>query len=73
LWPIETLFRCYHYEEQYRAARKSGETDKVLRRLYPGVCVQSNWDKDLDYGQKRKSVLSKLVRTIKRRIFGRLV
>jgi hypothetical protein len=73
LWPVETLFRCYHYEDQYRAARRSGETDEVLRQLYLGVCVQSNWDKVLDYGQKRKGVLSRLVRTIKRRIFGRLI
>jgi hypothetical protein len=73
LWPVETLFRCYHYEEQYRAARRSGETDEVLRQLYPGVCVQSNWDKELDYGQKKKGVLSRLVRTIKRRVLRRLV
>jgi hypothetical protein len=73
LWPVETLFRCYHYEDQYRAARKSGETDEVLRRIYLGVCVQSNWDKELDYGQNKKGLLSRFVRTIKRRIFGRLV
>jgi hypothetical protein len=73
LWPVETLFRCYHYEEQYRAARKSGETDEVLRQLYLGVCIQSNWDKELDYGQNKKGLLSRLVRIIKRRIFGRLV
>jgi Family of unknown function (DUF6492) len=73
LWPVETLFRCYHYEEQYRAARKSGETDEVLRQLYLGVCIQSNWDKELDYGQNKKGLLSRLVRIIKRRIFERLV
>ncbi len=73
LWPVETLFRCYHYEEQYIAARKLGETDEVLRQLYLGVCVQSNWDKDLDYGQNKKSLLSRLNRSIKRRIFKRLV
>ncbi len=73
LWPVETLFRCYHYEDQYRAARKSGETDEVLRQLYLGVCVQSNWDKDMDYGDKGKGVLSRIVRTIRRRILRRLV
>ena len=73
LWPVETLFRCYHYEDQYRAARKSGETDEVLRQLYLGVCVQSNWDKGLDFGQNKKGLLSRFVRTIKRRFLRRLV
>ena len=73
LWPVETLFRCYHYEEQYREAKKAGETDKVLSQTYLGVCSQSNWDKELDYGQIEKSLLSKTIRTIKRRILRRLV
>jgi len=73
LWPVETLFRCYHYEEQYHSARRSGETDEVLRQLYLGVCVQSNWDKELDYGQKRKGLLSRFVRAFKRRALRRLV
>ncbi len=72
LWPVETLFRCYHYEEQYRLAKKSGESDEVLRQLYLGVCVQSNWDQKFDYGQNRKSLASNIVRTIKRRILRRL-
>lgn len=73
LWPVETLFRCYHYEEQYRAARKSGESDEVLSQLYLGVCVQSNWDKELDHGQNKKGLLSRFVRTFKRRVLRRLV
>ncbi|MGA9664996.1 MAG: DUF6492 family protein [Gallionella sp.] len=72
LWPVETLFRCYHYKDQYLAARRSGETNEVLRQIYPGVCVQSNWDKELDYGQKKKGPLSRFVRTIKRRVLRRL-
>lgn len=73
LWPVETLFRCYHYEQQYIAARQAGETDEALSQVYLGVCVQSNWDKRFDYGQSKKSSLSRLTRTIKRRIFRRLV
>ena len=73
LWPVETLFRCYHYEEQYLAAKSSGETNEVLSQLYLGVCMQSNWDKELDHGQNKKGLLSRLVRAIKRRIFGRLI
>ena len=73
LWPVETLFRCYHYEQQYRAARKLGETDEAMSQIYLGVCVQSNWDKNLDYGQNKKGLLSSTVRTIKRRVLRRLV
>ncbi|MBY0576910.1 MAG: hypothetical protein K2P67_10005 [Gallionellaceae bacterium] len=72
LWPVETLFRCYHYEQQFLDAKKSGETDEALSRIFLGVCSQSNWDKTLDHGQGKKSLPSRLVRTIKRRVFKRL-
>ena len=72
LWPVETLFRCYHYEDQFLSARKAGESDKVLSQVYLGVCSQSNWDKKLEYGTVNKSLLSKLVRNIKRHILRRL-
>jgi hypothetical protein len=73
LWPVETLFRCYHYEDQFLDAKKSGETDETLRDTYLGVCSQSNWDKELEHGQKKKSLPSRMVRAIKRRLLGRLV
>jgi len=73
LWPVETLFRCYHYEDQYRNSIKSGETEEVLKHVYLGVCVQSNWHKELEYGTTKKGVLSKLVRIIKQRLLRRLV
>ncbi len=73
LWPVETLFRCYHYEEQFRDAKKSGETDEALSQIYLGVCVQSNWDSELAYGDGKKNFLSRSVRAMKRRILRRLV
>ena len=72
LWPVETLFRCYHYEDQYLAARKAGETDETLSQVYLGVCRQSNWDKGLDYGAAKKSLPSRMVRAFKRRALKRL-
>jgi hypothetical protein len=72
LWPVETLFRCYHYEEQFIDAKKSGETDETLSHVYLGVCVQSNWDKTLEYGKNKKSLLSRFARAIKRRVLHRL-
>ena len=62
LLPVEPLFRCYHYEEQYHFWRRAGETDELLARHYLGVCMQSNWDKRMDlvkrfrYGKLRKRV-----------------
>lgn len=72
LWPVETLFRCYHYEAQYREAKKAGETEEMLSKIYWGVCTQSNWDDELSYGQFKRSALSKLARSIKHRLLGRL-
>ena len=73
LLPVETLFRCYHYEQQYHDAKKAGETDETLSQIYLGVCSQSNWDKKLDHGLNGKSLFSKIFRIIKRRILRRLV
>jgi len=73
LWPVETLFRCYHYEEQFLDAQRSGETDQTLGQIYLGVCSQSNWDKELDHGQSKKGLLSDIVRAAKRRVLRRLV
>jgi hypothetical protein len=72
LWPVETLFRCYHYENQFLNAQKAGENNKVLGQIYLGVCIQSNWDKDLEYGTTNKSLLSRGVREIKRLVLRRL-
>lgn len=73
LCPVETLFRCYHYEAQYHAAKEAGETDEALKFAYLGVCVQSNWDDDLAYGVTKKSLPSRIIRAIKRRVLGRLI
>ena len=72
-WPVETLFHCYPYEEQFRDAKRTRETGEALSQIYFGVCNQSNWDKDLDHWQNRKSPPSRIVRTIKRRRMRRLV
>lgn len=71
LWPVETLFRCYHYEQQYLQAKKAGETDELLSRIFLGVVVQSAWDKPMEYGYN-KGVLSRLARKFRRRVLRRL-
>jgi hypothetical protein len=68
LLPIEPIFRCYHYEEQYYMYRKIGENEAAVARNYLGVCMQSNWNKDLNSMKIFK--FSKLRRRIKRAITG---
>jgi hypothetical protein len=68
LAPIEPLFRCYHYEEQYYFWQRAGETDETVALNYLGVCRQSNWDKDLDLVRRFK--FSKLRRRIRRMLTG---
>ena len=68
LLPIEPIFRCYHYEEQYYMYRKIGENEAAVAGNYLGVCMQSNWNKDLNSMKIFK--FSKLRRRIKRAITG---
>ena len=65
LLAIEPLFRVYHYDWQYFLMKRLGETEENLRQNYSGVIYQSNWDKALDLGPSRKSVLSRLVKQAK--------
>jgi hypothetical protein len=66
--PVEPLFRCYHYEEQYYFWKRRGETEEIIARNYLGVCMQSNWDKELDLVKRFR--FSKLRRRIKRAFTG---
>jgi hypothetical protein len=71
LWPVETLFRCYHYEHQYREAKRAGENDELLKQVFLGVVVQSAWDRKMEYGYKKRW-LSEFARTFKSRLLRRL-
>jgi len=68
LLPIEPIFRCYHYEEQYYLYRKIGESEAAVAYNYFGVCMQSNWDKTLDL--TRKFRFSKFRRALRRFVFS---
>lgn len=71
LMPIEPLFKFYHYEPQYMVGRRDGDTHEKLAKNFLGVCYQSNWEKESDFEPKRRGPLSRLVRAVRRRIFGR--
>lgn len=68
IYPIESLFRSYHYRWHLKSLQKQGETVSKLKALYLGVVWQSNWEYELDSEAKRqqKSRLSRVVRLIKR-------
>jgi len=66
--PIEPVFRCYHYEEQFYFWERNGETDDKIAANYLGVCRQSNWDKELDPTPRFR--FSKWRRRFKRALTG---
>lgn len=48
LWPIEPLFRCFHYRAQFRVGRRHGESESSIAHNYLGVVYQSNWHRASD-------------------------
>jgi hypothetical protein len=70
LLPIEPLFRVYHYNWQLHAQRRMGERIEKLQGEYLGVLCQSNWQYEWDFGSKKKSVFSRMLRGLKRQLAG---
>lgn len=68
LLPIEPLFRFYHYDWQFYANKKLGESEEKLKPNYLGVVYQSNWQYEMDYGKPEKGLASRALRNIKRAI-----
>jgi len=66
---IEPLFRTYHYDWQYFLMRRLGETKTNVAQNYLGIIYQSAWESELTLGQSQKSLLSRLLKRLKR--FGR--
>lgn len=66
LRPVEPLFRVYHYNWQFYALKRMGETEATVAENYLGVIYQSNWEYELDYGAAPKSLGSRAVRSVKR-------
>lgn len=65
LAPIEPLFRVYHYDWQFFAQQRLGETPGKLAEQFLGVVYQSNWEYELDAPGAR-SAASRLSRRLKR-------
>ena len=69
LYAVEPLFRTYHYNWQYFLMRRLGETRAKVAKNYLGIIYQSAWQSELNLGKFHKSLLSQMLKRIKR--FGR--
>jgi len=67
LYPIEPIFRVYHYDWQYFSFKKLGDSIKTIKSCYLGILKQSNWDYTNDYGQHlyRKNRFSRTLRSMR--------
>ncbi|MBF4516554.1 hypothetical protein IRZ71_09370 [Flavobacterium sp. ANB] len=59
IYPIEGLFKVYHYKKQFLIEKRFYNIEK-LKKVYLGVIFQSNWD--------NKSILTKYLNRKKRKI-----
>lgn len=49
LYPIEPLFKVFHYKQQYEIAKQVGFTEEHYKKNYLGIVMQSNWGAPLAY------------------------
>lgn len=72
LFPIEPVFRVYHYNWQYFTYKRLGDRLSSIEVSYLGILKQSNWDYINDCGvhADRKKMISKIFRSI-RHFFSR--
>jgi len=54
LRPVEPLFKCYHYADDYEESLTLGETEDVLAENFLGIVSQSNWNHAADRVRRKK-------------------
>lgn len=54
LHPVEPLFKCWHFEQDYNESLTLGESESVLALNYLGIVKQSNWDHQSDFERRKK-------------------
>ena len=42
IWPVEPIFKMFHYMQQYREYKNSGYTEQDWAKNYLGICMQSS-------------------------------
>ena len=66
--PHKPYFRMYCYERDLWSDRSQGIDESVLAKSYLGVTNQSNWEYWTDHRSYRKSLPSRVARTLRRNI-----
>jgi len=54
LHPVEPLFKCWHFEQDYNESVALGESESILALNYLGIVKQSNWDHQGDFEGRKK-------------------
>ena len=49
IYPLEPLFKVYHYKQQYLEDKQRGIILDNIKNLYLGIILQSNWGAPLKY------------------------
>lgn len=71
LLPSQEFFKVYHYAWQKDRDFRDGMTLELLSKLYCGVIYQSAWEREMDWPEEGGGGLSKLGRSIRRKL-GRI-
>lgn len=49
IWPIEPIFKFFHYPHQYQDFKRFGYSEQDFSKNYLGIVMQSNWRAPLKY------------------------
>ncbi len=49
LYPVEPLFKVFHYPQQYTEYKQQGITEEMIAQNYMGIVMQSNYNAPLKY------------------------
>jgi hypothetical protein len=49
IYPVEPLFKVFHYPQQYIEYKQQGVTEEMIAQNYMGIILQSNWNAPLKY------------------------
>ena len=47
--PVETLFKAFHYREQYEESKRLGDTEKSISENFMGIVLDTNWGAPIGY------------------------
>lgn len=54
LLPKEPIFKVFHYKKQFIDFIKEGHTRETIKENYLGIVLQSNWNRDVKWYQRKR-------------------